>query len=488
MAAPACMVTLVVALGSTVTPASREAAEPPPASERGAGASPEALPPPAAAPPLVAPAPALLAPAPPLMAAPPQRAAPPPPLVVPPPPAGLAMAAWPALAQLPVGVRLSGYIQADAIAYDQSSQDEIDPSTGAPLNQTRYLVRRARLHLDVDHGHVAGSLELDGNTINGPSAGIIDAEVTVRAPAGDTSGRLRGEATIGLLRTPFGWEVSQRDQDRFFLERSSMSRALFPGVFDVGARARGGWRFLQAEIALMNGHPLGDRSFPGQDPNRAKDVVGRLEVAGRRRAVQFAVGLSGLIGTGFHRGTPETKDVLVWRDQNQDGIVQLSEIEAIPGSAATPSQLFHRFALDADARITAELPRLGELEVFFEGMWGANLDRGLQPADPVSAGRDLRERGWMVGAVQQLGDHLAIGGRYDQYDPDADAAEQRAVAVVPVDARFTSWTATLAWRWSGLDRVAAEYQHVSNPLGRTAAGAPTTLGGDTLAVRGQLAW
>jgi hypothetical protein len=388
----------------------------------------------------------------------------------------------------PLTVILSGYVQADGVVYDQSSQDEVDPSTGAPLNQTRYLVRRARVHLDVDHGRMAGSLELDANTVGGPSAGVIDAEVTVRARRREASGRAWGEATIGLLRIPWGYEISQRDQDRFFLERSSVSRALFPGTFDLGLRARAGWRFLDAQIALMNGDPLGDRAFPVQDPNRAKDLVGRLGVSGARRRVAFAAGLSALTGTGFHRGTPETKDVLVWRDQNEDGIVQLSEIQVIPGSAATPSRNFHRFALGADARLSVAVPRLGGLEIFGEAMWGANLDRGLEPADPFAAGRDLRERGWLVGFVQELGPHFAAGARYDTYDPDADASEQRATVVVPVDARFTTWTATAAWRWAGLDRVTVEVQHFTNPLGRSAAGAPATLGGDTVAVRGQLAW
>jgi hypothetical protein len=106
----------------------------------------------------------------------------------------------------------------------------------------------------------------------------------------------------------------------------------------------------------------------------------------------------------------------------------------------------------------------------------------------VAAGRDLRERGWVVGLVQAVGGHAAAGARFDSYEPDADASEQRAVAVVPFDASFRTWTGTLAWRWTGLDRVAVEYQHFTNALGRSASGAPTTLGGDTLAVRGQLAW
>ena len=389
---------------------------------------------------------------------------------------------------LAAGLRLSGYIQADGQLIDRSSVDEVDPSTGAPLNQTRYLIRRARLHLDVDHGRMAGSLELDANTASGASAGVIDAEVTVAARAPDGSGRPWGDATIGLLRTPWGYEVGQRDQDRFFLERSIMSRALFPGVFDLGVRLRGGWRFLDAQVALVNGNPLADHAFPAQDPNRAKDIVGRIGASGWRRRVAFTAGLSGLAGTGFHRGTPETKDVLVWRDQNEDGLVQLSEIQVIPGSAATPSRDFHRFALGADVRVTIAVPRLGSLDLFGEALWAANLDRALEPADPVATGRDLRERGFVAGFVQQLGGHLAVGARFDEYDPDADAAELRAVAIVPVDARFSAWAATAAWRLSALDRIAVEYQHVTNPLGRNAAGAPTTLGGDTVAVRGQLAW
>ena len=48
------------------------------------------------------------------------------------------------------------------------------------------------------------------------------------------------------------------------LERSNVSRALFPGTFDLGARAQVGWRFLRAQMAVTNGNPLGDASFPAR--------------------------------------------------------------------------------------------------------------------------------------------------------------------------------------------------------------------------------
>src|SRR5262245_35961115 len=41
-------------------------------------------------------------------------------------------------------VSVSGYVQADAILYDQSSLDEANPSTGEPLNDNRFSIRRAR--------------------------------------------------------------------------------------------------------------------------------------------------------------------------------------------------------------------------------------------------------------------------------------------------------------------------------------------------------
>ena len=74
----------------------------------------------------------------------------------------------------------------------------------------------------------------------------------------------------------------------------------------------------------------------------------------------------------------------------------------IPGRAATPSQNFSRFAVGADGRIGAVLPRLGNSVAFGEVVWAANLDRGLLPADPVTSGRDLREFGWVVGASQEF--------------------------------------------------------------------------------------
>jgi hypothetical protein len=237
----------------------------------------------------------------------------------------------------------------------------------------------------------------------------------------------------------------------------------------------------------MNGEPNASAVFPLRDPNRAKDIVGRIGIDGAlAQDVRIRAGSSIVLGTGFHRGRRETKDTLVWRDANEDGVVQTSEIQVIAGAPAEASHDFDRFALGSDVVLDAELPVLGTLRVYGELAWGKNLDRGLWPADPIALGRDLRELGYAIGLRQSLTRHAEIGVRYDHYDPDFDAAEQQGAVLVPTNASFATLAVAAAWRTFDGGRLTLEYDHNHNPLGRGANGAPTTLAADVLTLRAQL--
>ena len=380
-------------------------------------------------------------------------------------------------------IATNGFLQADAVAMDQSSQDQLSPAGAAPLNNERFLIRRAHLSVEAHRRALGAVIEIEGSTVSGMALGLARAELEL-----GWAGPARSfELGLGLVRIPFGLEVQEWYPDRFFLERSNVSRALFPGILDLGARAQGSWRFFRAQAAVMNGNPLGDASFPARDPNSAKDIVGRLGVDSTIAArAHFSAGVSSLKGTGFHPGTPATKDVLFWRDQNEDGIVQLSEIQVIPGRAATPSQNFSRFAVGADSRIAVEVPRLGNSVLFGEIVWAANLDRALIPADPIASGRDLREFGWVVGVAQELTSRAALGIRYDFYNPDLDGFRQTPAAIAPKDLSFRTWTFALSWGGLGRSRLILEYQHNHNALAVAADGSPTTLAADTLTLRGQM--
>lgn len=394
--------------------------------------------------------------------------------------------AEPAAERDSVGLTVGGLVQADAILSNQRSQDELDGSTGGPLNQTRFLIRRARVRLDLERGFVWGGLELDMNTIDGVRGSLTEADIGAvwrgRVAEQDTLAR----ATLGLFRIPFGWEVAQRDRDRFFLERTTMSRALFPGTYDIGARAEAAYGPLKVAVAVMNGNPLGDTLLPARDPNAAKDVMGRLGVETRRSAaLGLRMGVSVLDGTGFHPGTPSTKDRLVWHDTNENSRVDVSELEVLAGVAASPSQNFGRFALGSDIEVRVAVPVLGALSVSGELMWAKNLDRGLQPADPIASGRDLREAGYYIGVTQEITRYFQIGFRYDRYNPDLDGAEQRGVKLVPVDGSYSTRAFAIAFRYTP-GRLILEYDDNENALGRTPSGLPTTLASNQLALRGEV--
>lgn len=384
-----------------------------------------------------------------------------------------------------VSFKLSGFLQSDGVLMRQSSEDELNPSTGEPLNQTRFLIRRARVRGELTAPWISGALELDGNTVKGPAARIQAAEVALRYQP-DADAPPLAMATVGLFKTPWGHEVLESDRVRPFLERGNASSALFPGEYDLGAKLSGGWRFLRYAVGVMNGHPLGEKAFPGRDPLALKDVVGRLGVDTQLERVGVQAGVSYLTGHGFTRGTAATKDQVTWRDTNEDSQVQLPEIQVIPGYPAQPSQPFSRNAMGADLTVTVPVTERVTLQAQGELYWASNLDRGFQVADPVGAGRALRELGYVAGLTAQVGPHLFAGVRYDFYDPDRDAREVRdGTQVVRTNALSTT-AVVLGARLPPYGRVMVEYDHNTNALARTASGAPTTLPDDALTVRGEV--
>jgi hypothetical protein len=381
---------------------------------------------------------------------------------------------------------VSGFVQVDWVIHNQESQNEINGSTGAPLNEDRFDLRRGHLRVDAEKGMVLGAIEIDANTVSGPQVRPIEAQVSLRWPEKEDPRVPAVLVSAGLLRIPFGYEVQEIDWVRPFLERANMLQALFPGEFDLGLRVLMKYRFLRWGMAVMNGNPIGSKQFPDLDPVAAKEIVGRVGVDFEIvPGVRFEAGVSADTGTGFHAGTPATKPQLVWQDQNGDGLVEPNEVVAVGGAPATPSQLFHRFAVGGDARLIVHLAPLGDLTFRAEAVDALNLDRGYEYADPIGAGYDLRETGWSAAALQDLTRWVTIGARYDVYNPDADATQQHALNVVPVD-RTYSTVALMAMVHDGWQRLVLEYDINRNPLGVGPNGSPTTLADNALTLRAQL--
>ncbi|MCH9683462.1 MAG: hypothetical protein K0V04_18640 [Deltaproteobacteria bacterium] len=394
-----------------------------------------------------------------------------------------------ALQSLSEHVHVGGFIQVDYLRR-QISEDELSAGDRAPLNENAFVLRNARFGLDADWRYVGATA----------SAELFSNGGSVRPAAFDVHAQLPGKAgappwvqlRAGLLRVPFGFEIhDQNDAQRFFGERTEVSHAFVPGLFDVGASLSGQVWALRWIVAVQNGQPVGAPGFGYRDPNAAKDYAGRLHLRGQALSwLDAAIGFSFLSGRGFSAGTAPTKDSFDWVDLNEDGRVTVAELIPVAGSAGRASSDFRRWGLGADTQLRAAIPRVGELMLYAELAVGQNLDRALAIADPVLLGRDQRGIGWYVGLTQQLTRHATVGVRYDDYRPDLDALEPFDGTVVITRRKFQTLTGSVAaYLHQGESiqaRLLVEYQRQDNSLGRDERGRPDRLPNDTLRLRAEV--
>ncbi len=299
------------------------------------------------------------------------------------------------------GIELRGFVQAQG-QLDQQSQDQLMQG-GANLNQDTFVVRRARLGVARTWTHAGFAFELDANTVAGATISLRRAEASVHWPSATAGAPPLIALTGGLTDIPFGRELAESSQHRLFMERTTSSRALFPGEADIGVRAHGAYRQFRYAAAVLAGEPINDQTGANRsDPNAAKDFLGRVgaEVTPSAGLV-IAGGVSVIVGQGFHAGRDATKDALEWRDFNENGAVEIGELFSVPGAAAIPSENFRRWALGADLSVAAR-SRLGWTRVIAEVTVASNLDRGLFVGDRghhLKDGVELLHGGLLAHAV-----------------------------------------------------------------------------------------
>ncbi len=381
------------------------------------------------------------------------------------------------------GIWVTGYMQSQYETH-QDSQDQLAPG-GVLVNKDRFLVRRARLKLIGEWKFAEAQIELNADTTNGFNVNLHHAEATLHYRPDPAKVPIL-QATLGLFDTPFGYELPESPRARPFMERTTMSRAFWPGEPDLGLRVSGGLGFFRWTIAAVNGHPLGSPQYAGQDPIAAKDALFRFGIdTAPRPGLKIAADVSVLSGMGFHAGTDATKASVQWNDLNEDGIVQPNELQGIPAEAATPSQSFSHWAVGADLQASYE-NSLGLMKLYGELAIAQNLDRGMFIADPVLTGTDTRELGWYVGFVQEVMTYGLVGFRYDYYDPNADVFDKRGGKLLPYSERIETFSPLLGVVLPHRAKALVEYDVIRNYLARDADGVPANLKMNTLTLRLQV--
>lgn len=385
---------------------------------------------------------------------------------------------------VPTGFKLGGYVQSQ-FQHNGLSEDQLQQG-GSPLNQDQFLVRRARLRLDRGWDFASGTLELDANTVRGPSVGIrrVEGSIFYR---GHNPAELPPLVmlTVGVLDIPFGYELAESSRVRWFMERSVGSGALFPTEMDAGAKISGAASFLRYAVAVTNGEPVDDHGFP-RDPNAAKDVTGRFGAEVDLGAqLELGGGTSFAVGKGFHAGQDATKSTISWSDINQDGVAQPTELIGTPGSAATPSENFERWAIGLDLQASLLTP-LGQSQLTVEAFVASNYDRGFAASDPVSTSLDARQAGGYVALTQELTPYGVVGFRAAVYDPNSDVLETRASKILPKTQTVKTFSPLTGFVLPNRARLLFQYDFVRDYLARDEVGVPTDADNDQWTLRLQV--
>ena len=299
-------------------------------------------------------------------------------------------------------IKLSGYIQG-RYEWHGDSSDTVDASGNSKV-KSQFLVRRGRLKVIYDGTNAEYLLQIDAT----PSGVVLkDAEATFV----DTWSPFGLRLTVGQFKWPFGYEILQSSGDREMPERALVIRSLFPGERDRGVRLTARYEWLRFAAALVNGNvPNGTT-----DRNDFKDLVGR--VGGDFGWI--VGGLSGYYGRRLD-GKPATALTTVWTDKNGDKMLTPDEVTTTPASPAT-YQSYGLLRLGADVQTYFDIPGLGGLALKGELIYAKDSNRalGTTPANPCL---DHTQLGWIITAVQNLGDYAGLVVRVDSFDPNVTLA------------------------------------------------------------------
>ncbi len=344
---------------------------------------------------------------------------------------------------VPKDLTIGGYIPGAVRALRTSPRISCSPD-GTPLNSDRFLVRRARLRarsrLGVRGGHARARGQHRPADL---SVGIRRAGGRAPLPRRQTRTTrlpLDHAERAGVTDLPFGFELaeSSRSATPSWSVRSPR-RALFPTEADVGAKLSGPIGFVRYGVAGAPMVSLSTRErAASKDPNSGQrhHRSRRRWTSRSRLAIPASLGGASLLSERASTpGTEATKRGVVWRDLDEDRVVDAGEILACADVAETPvrrTSIAGRSG--SDLGVSFEDLTRPHSRLYGEVYVGQGYDRGFLPSDPVTGGVDVRQAGGYAALVQDITSTASPASSYAVYDPNSDLIEGRADEFYPKDA------------------------------------------------------
>jgi len=256
-------------------------------------------------------------------------------------------------------LKFSGYVQGRYTNVDNATTNT-------------FSVRRARLKVSYANDWSQYVLQIDAvpTGLGGSGVTLKDAEAHLIEPW--TGYKL--DFTVGQMKWPFGYEVTQSSGDREFPERTRVIRSFFPSERDRGARLSGKINIFRFAVGVFDGTGTALKVATGADQDKNKDVVGRIGIDTK----MFSVGASGWVGSTWDPLTSKTYD---------------------------------RNRLGFDAQAYLDLLPIGATAIKAEFVAGRTwVNNGVEQFG-------IPAIGWYALLVQNLGLNDAVAVRYDYFDP-----------------------------------------------------------------------
>lgn len=340
---------------------------------------------------------------------------------------------------LPKGLRLSGYVQAQAEWGQEDASLRVGKSRTEQTGKSfsRMGIRRGRIKASYEQGIGQAVLQLD---MTERGVGLKDAYLSIRSP---WSALGQSSLKAGVFDRPFGTEISYSSARRESPERSAVYNALFPEERDMGimitlrADKDSWWSRFTLEAGLFAGNGI------KQETDSRKDFIGHLSYKEKlNKTTDLGLGFSYYNGSRWLGIVPGL---------NIDGLLAAPS----PPTPYEPTEgrYFKReyFGVDASIGFTT---RLGRTSLRGEYLWGVQPStetsfRSPNSSDPkLELGYSRKFRGGYLMLVQGLGrSPLSLVLKYDLLDPNTALSFEGAGAEPyrSTDLRIDNYGAGIVW-------------------------------------------
>lgn len=344
---------------------------------------------------------------------------------------------------------VSGYIQGE---YEYGGKDASlligRENTDPDDSFSRIGIRRGRIKLEYAENIASAVFQID---LTEKGLGIRDAYLNLKDPWFKTN-----SLQAGLFINPFGYETAYSASTREFPERSSISQALFPEEWDLGAMLilqpaeSSPLHFLKLYAGLLSGNGI------RQETDNKRDFAGRLSAD-----KSFPGGFSFGLGISHYNGFVYQGTESVYRMEGNTFVGNTN--------ASNIGKFAKREYYGADLQISFA-GTLGKTKLLGEYLFGQ------QPGTPAGTVRPIAPspandtyirnfRGGYVLFTQYIGKSpFAVVVKYDWYDPNTDVSGDNIGLneTSATDLSRSTWGTGILWDINKALRLQAYYDFKDN--------------------------